>query len=69
MRLVQATRGHATDPTSLVHVVDQINPAAHSNHDRNSPQKNDWDINLHGNQFEVQTWMVFMPDSASALVL
>jgi hypothetical protein len=52
-----------------VHVVDQINPAAHSNHDRNTPQKNDWDINLHGNQFEVQTLMVFMPDSASALVL
>jgi hypothetical protein len=68
VRLTGVVRCHTKDPTSLMHVADQINPAAHENHGRNSPKKD------HGHyvppyQFVVQTLTVFMPASASALVL
>jgi hypothetical protein len=55
-------------PTGLVQMADQIDPAAHENHGGDSPKK-DHGHHVPSDQFVVQTLTVFMPASASDLVL
>ena len=51
-----------------VQVTNQVNTAANKKDSRNSPKNDDGHLLL-PRQFDVQTFTVFMPDSASARVL
>lgn len=55
-------------PTLSMHVADQINATADNDDRRNGPKYENGHTDPSG-QFDVQTLTVFMPLSASALVL